>query len=672
MPAPTASLPCSPAAVIGAVGLLWLAGCAEPQPPDPGRVVLRRLNRAEYDNTVRDLFGTSLRPARRFPADDFGLGFDNQAHALSLSPLHLELYDQAADELLDELFAVGDVPAGSWSFEAEGDEVHADNGATFDAVAWILWEPGALTATLWAPRAGDYRITIEAFGAQDGSGAIPMALEVDGVALAHFDVEAEDAPEPHEALIPLEPGRHTLSARLLDEPQQPVGPDRALIVDRIGVTGPLGIPRVPPPGADRVLICTPLPQEEAQCVRRIVEAFGPRAWRRPLATSERDALLRLYGDARAAGAGWTEGVRTVLKALLLSPHFTFLVEPEPIGGRGGPLSGHALASRLSYFIWSSTPDDRLLQLAASGALLDPDVLEAEALRMLGDPRSKALVENLGGQWLSIRRLSEASPDPELFPGFDEGLRASMHDELVAFSEDVLLGSGSILDLITSSETWVDARLAEHYGVPVPEGPGLHPVQIDGRVGWLGRAGLLTATSYPNRTSAARRGKWVLDNLLCDAPPPPPAGVADLEEAEPGPNSPTLRQQLERHRSDPACASCHLTMDAIGFGLEGFDGIGQARTTDSAGRPLDLTGELPGLGRFDGAEQLAALIATDPRFPRCVAEKTLTYALGRAPTEGDEALIDALQLGLTASDHRFSALVAQIVRSRPFRFQGAER
>jgi len=636
---------------------------------DPGRVVLHRLNRAEYNNTVRDLFGTALRPADRFPSDDFGLGFDNQAHVLSLSPLHIEQYDQAADELLDELFAVGFIPTATQTIEAEGPDVTADNGAVWDLTGWVLWTEGALSGDVWLDQSGDYTLQVDAYGLQGGDEPVQMAVIVDGVEVDVHDVEAE-ASEAFSARLSLDAGMHTVSMAFLNDYKDPaLGIDRNLVVDRFALTGPLEVPRTPPAGRGLVLTCDPAVVGEGVCVAQITRDFGLRAWRRPLSEAEVATKLQHYTTARGLGGDWNEGVRAVLRSLLLSPHFIYRGTPNPLVGVGRTLNGHELASRLSYFIWSSTPDDRLLQLAATDALTDPAVLDAEARRMLTDPRATALIDNLAGQWLGIRKIEEAQPAASLYPEFDEGLRASMKREAELFVQGILLADRSALELMSAPETWVDQRLAAHYGIAVPDGPGMHRVEVPDRIGLMSKSGLLAALSYPTRTSPVVRGKWVLENLMCTPPPPPPPGVEGLP-AQQSDTAMSLRETMEQHRSDPVCAACHVKMDAAGFALEPFDALGRARTLDDYGFPIDATGTWgEGGPAFDGPTELAAVLVEDPAFPTCIASKTFTYALGRPPTDTDDAFLAEIEAAFATADHRFTDLVVAIVQSRAFREQG---
>jgi hypothetical protein len=657
--------------------LWWLvfSGCAQQDSlPSPGRVVAHRLNRVEYDNTVHDLFGTTQTPAAdSFPADDFGAGFDNIADVLSLSPLHVELYDQAADKLLDELLGMGTLPVEAWSLEAEDPEVVHDGGNVWDVVMWVLWEEGGLQGQLRVPMEADYLVGVDAFGLQAGEEPPRMELLVDGAPLATFEVTAEENTERYEVRTRLSAGVHTLRVEYSNEYKEPGIADRNLIVDRIQLQGPLEIPRTPSPHLDRVLVCDPTMFGDGQvgegpCAEQIARVVGRRILRRPLSELEVSEKMRHYGLVREAGGSWEEGIRGLVKGLLLSPWFIYRIELDPYDGVR-PLNGFELAQRLSYFLWSSTPDDHLLDVAQSGALLDEAVLEAEARRMLADPRSDALIENLAGQWLGVRKVDEAAPSAELFPDWDSGLRSSMREEMARFVANVLRADRSALELFTTDETFVDARLAEHYGLPAPDGEGFSSVRVPERRGLLGRGGLLAALSLPTRTSPVLRGNWVLGNVLCAPPPPAPPGVPALEEATSEPVS--LREQLEMHRADPACASCHDQMDAIGLALESFDAIGRYRTDDELGLPIDASGELPGLGTFTGATEMQALIAQDPRLPRCMVDKTLTYALGRGLTADDGLVQQELADHFAEGGYRFEELLVQIVLSRPFRWREGE-
>ena len=434
--------------------LLLLAGGCDDflMPSDDGELavaprVVSRLNRQEYDNTVRDLFGTTMRPARSFPADDFGYGFDNIAATLSLSPLHLEQYGQAAQSLVAELYGLRTVTPEVWRIEAE--EADATGGAIATG-GRVLFGGDQVTTRVHLSQAGEYT-SAAVVGSYRGRAGM-VVLRVDGVDIGHFEVVEE---QRIEASVSLGAGPHELSVAFLDA-EGPNDVDEEMVVDVLELSGPLGLLAPPPALADDILACSPGepgpggPWTEPDCAEHIVATFGRRAWRRPLTRAELDAQLTIYGAARGVGSTFDEAVGTTLESLLLSPHFLYRIERDPIGTAGSslPVDGYVLATRLSYFLWSSTPDDRLLDLAAAGRLQDDDVLVAEIDRMLADPRSVALVDNLGGQWLGLRKVAEAAPDPERFPTVDTVLTRAMEEELHALVRGVFLEDRPLLDLVT--------------------------------------------------------------------------------------------------------------------------------------------------------------------------------------------------------------------------------
>ncbi|MBX7100386.1 MAG: DUF1592 domain-containing protein [Myxococcaceae bacterium] len=490
----------------------------------PGAVVLHRLNRAEYDNSVRDLLGDTTHPASAFPPDDFGGTFNNVAAILSLSPLLVEKYEATAASLVND----------AWS----------------------------------------------------------------------RDVAA-------------------------------------------GLSGA------------KVRTCDPV--ATAGCARTLVQGFARRAWRRPVATDEVDRLMAVAATATAQGDDASVGVRLALQAVLVSPNFLFRVERPAAGAHA--LAPHELAARLSYFIWSSTPDETLLARADDGTLAQPAVLTAQVTRLLNDPRASAMLDNFAAQWLQMDKLDTATPDPALFPGFDAALRTAMKGEMKAFVQALLHEDRSALELLDGQFIFVNDRLAQHYGLPDRPGPALTRIPAPaGRGGVLRQAGLLTLTSFATRTSPVKRGKWVLAQLLCAEPPPPPANVGQFPE--PSGTNVTVRQRLEAHRQNPACAGCHSAMDPIGLGLENFDAVGVFRTTDAT-QPIDATGLLPDGRAFNGAAELATLLKGDPRLTRCMTQKMLTYALGRELAAGDACTVSTLEQQLAARGQRLSALVELVATSVPF-------
>lgn len=499
---------------------------------DPGRVTLHRLNRAEYNNTVADLLGTTQKPADDFPIDDRGSGFDNMADVLTLSPLHLSVYHDAARTLISE--ALGN--------------------------------------------------------------AAQRAL------LLSCDLTSGDG-----------------------------------------------------------------------CVREVLRAFAYRAWRRPVAEAELDRLLAVVSVASANGDGTEQGLSLALQAVLLSPHFIFRVELDenPTSSAPHPLNQYELASRLSYFLWSSAPDATLLASAQSGALASEAALREQAARLLRDRRAKSLVDNFAGQWLHLRAIDTLEPDPALFSDVDASLLAAMKAETELLFRDIAFENTPLVQLLTGGYTYLNDRLAAHYGLPAVGSTELRRVDLAGnttRGGFLSHAGFLTLTSHPDRTSPVVRGKWILDELLCAIVPPPPpdvnlAGVSMAKE-----QGLTQRQALEIHRADPQCVSCHQLMDPIGLGLENYDAVGAYRSMD-AGSAIDAAGQLPSGETFTGAQELALRIAAKPEFARCAAKKLYTYALGRPPVESaghlDTPILDGLAQALQQGGFSWGDLVARIVTSRPF-------
>jgi len=659
--------------------VLLLAACPaedgdEPPPPpgDAGRVVLHRLNRAEINNSIRDLLATDIEAAADLPPDDFGDGFDNQASVLSFSPLHLELWELSVDSLLQEAVAAPIISSQLWRSEAEGPDVESNTGGPY-ADGWIVWSNGYIDTFIELSADGTYRFAVRVYGQQAGDEPVLMALRLDAIDIETLDVVADEtAPVIEERTLELSAGVHSFGAGFLNDfyiPEESL--DRNLFVDWIEVEGPLDASGERPPGYDKVFSCVPKSPGDDICAEQIFINFGARAWRRPLEEQQREELMALFRASRDSGGSWEDSVLLGIKAILVSPRFLFRMEfdPEPTTTTRHPLDAFELASRLSYFLWSSMPDEALFQAAADGSLLQDDVLEAQARRMLTDWKSEGLIDNLAGQWLWIRAVGNISPDPWAYPGWREELRASMRTEMELLVTDIMLGDRSMLELLTADETRVDARLAEHYGLGIAPETWLQIAMPEDRAGLLTTAGLLAALSYPTRTSPVKRGKWVTDNILCESPPPPPAGVEGLLENELGELS--LREQMERHRADPACAGCHTLMDPIGFGLERFDGIGARREVDDLGFPVDDSGSLPGDIAFSGAVELSALLAADDRVPACMTRKIFTYALGRSPAAGDYAALADMEAAFIGSDHRFADLAVAIVTSEPFRTRRGE-
>lgn len=522
----------------------------------PGRVTLRRLNRAEYNNTIRDLMGVDFSPAADFPLDEVGYGFDNIGDVLSISPILMEKYLAAAEQIVSQA---------------------------------VLSElPGC-----------------------------PPLLS-----------ESPVRPSP-KTLAPDQHSKKTAGAK----------------------------------------------EADLKSARRFLVAFVPRAYRRPASPEEIERFLALAANALGQTASLEESVGIAMQAALASPSFLYRWELDPeVEDRNSQnseavrsLNPYEFASRLSYFLWSSMPDDDLFELAAAGTLLEPAVVETQVRRMLADPKANALATNFAGQWLQFRQIETIAPDPELFPAFDEELRQAMRRESELFFESVMREDRSILEFLDADFTFVNRRLANHYQIAGEFGAEFQRVRLDNqsaRGGILTQAGTLALTANPTRTSPVIRGKWVLEQILGTPPPPPPPEVEELEESQEAAAAASLRERLEIHRSQAECAVCHAKMDPIGFAFENFDAIGAWREFDGA-FPIDASGELPDGRRFNGPKELIAILKTEETFPRTVVEKMLTFALGRGLEYYDKCATDEILAELKKADFRFSALVVAIVMSGPF-------
>jgi hypothetical protein len=644
------------------------AGGTDADSDDPGRVTLHRLNRAEYNNTVAQLLGTALRPADDFPADDHSYGFDNIADALTLSPTQLELYERAADQLVAEVL---DAPLGAlYRQQVEAETLGGGTaGNTFN-----LSSAGDLVATFTVPRDGDYTLSVRMWGQQAGPEPVKVELRSGVTLVRALDVTATDAnPLLHEELLTLAAGTQNFTVSFVNDFYvAETGEDRNLLIDYFVLEGPEGQAGQTNPIRDRVYTCD-LAVDEAGCLRQMLRGFADRAYRRPASEAELDRLVALTEVARDEGDTLDAGIGLALKAVLLSPHFLFRVE---LDAAPQDLTPHALdpfelASRLSYFLWSSMPDDLLLAAARDGSLSDPAVLRTQAERLLDDPRARALEDNFAGQWLFTRALRDVQPDYDAYPAFDEALRDAMAEETRLFFRELLVTGAPISDLMRADFSFVNARLAAHYGLPAPADSGFERVAGgEQRGGILTHGSVLTVTSNPARTSVVKRGKWVLGQLLCDEPPPPPPNVDTLPEADELMEATTLRERLEFHRENPVCASCHRILDPIGFGLERFDGIGAWRDLDN-GLPVDASGLLPDGTTFNGPLELAQILADDARLSSCVAEKLFVYGLGRGVAKSDLPYLDAVVEAAGGNAGSMRDVLLGIVTSDPFRMRRGE-
>jgi hypothetical protein len=624
---------------------------------------MHRLNRTEYRNTVRDLLGTGLDPAADFPADDISLGFDNIAQVLTISPLQFELWEGAAEELAKEALAVG-ADAGTQHHEAETLTGTVGSATTN---AWNLFSNGEVGTQVSLPSDGDYIVSARVWGQQAGPEVVKAALLVDQQVVGNFDVAAdENAPEVISVTVPLTAGTKMVSVAFLNDYYQ-APDDRNMYVDWIEVQGPLGA-GAQNPTREAIVFCDPV---DPGCRHDIFAKFAQRAWRRPVTEDEIARLEGLVQVSIGQGDTLEKGLELAITGILLAPYFVLRPEldDDPTSEVPHALNDFELASRLSYFLWSSMPDQQLFDAAASGALKDEARLRAEIDRMLADPKSSALVDNFAGQWLLVRALDNHVPDYATYPTYDDTLRDSLRKEMQLYFTEFLRGNVPLNKILSGEFTFVNDRLAEHYGLPAPGSAELQRVSLENspeRFGLLTMGSLLTVTSYPNRTSPVKRGVWILEKLLCDGPPPPPPGVEGLtpEEIPTG----SLRERLEAHRSDPKCAACHSIMDPLGFGLEHYDGIGAFRTEDTGGFPIDSAGTYFDEGAFDGAQQMAEFIQQDPRFASCLVEKLFTYALGRDVESEDRGHLAMVSQKLAESGYMLPELIKLLAVSEPFRMR----
>ena len=637
--------------------------------PDPGRVVARRLNRNEYTNTIRDLLGVTFRADKDFPTDDSSYGFDNIGEALTVSPVLIEKYLAAAEKISSAAIGADPLPKPLLWEGRRSDR----------AIRRVKLNTAETTHRLDVGAEYDLRIVFTG----DPPKTTPPAtfgLWVDGNLLASKPLSPPVAgrEQTEQVRVYVEAGDHVFRAGLVGDnaPVPPPGggpPDpkapKPLVPDSISINGPYPA-KVERASRKKVLICDP--NSGTACVDRILTQLATRAFRRPVTKAEVAQLMKFYQLARQQGQNADQGVQLALQAVLVSPEFLFRVEREPANGSIKRISDLDLASRLSYFLWSSMPDEHLLSLAESNKLHNPETLDAEVTRMLADSKSSALAENFAGQWLEMRNLDVIHPDPQKFPTWSPDLRDAFKTETRMFFEYVLRENRPVSDFIDAHYTFANQLLAKHYGIPDVKGDEFRRVELKGdqRGGILSQGSVLTVSSYPTRTSVVLRGKYVLENILGTPPPPPPPDVPALDEAAVG-TSASLRKQMEAHRASAVCASCHSKMDVLGFGLENYDAIGAWRTQDGK-FPVDATGTLPNGKSFaTPAEFRHLLLANLPEFEHCLSQKMLTYALGRGLGPSDRITVSEIDRKVIQSEYRFQALIREVVRSMPFQMQHGE-
>jgi mono/diheme cytochrome c family protein len=642
---------------------------------NPGRVTLRRLNRAEYRNTIRDLVGIDFKAADDFPADDVGYGFDNIGDVLSLPPLLMEKYLAAAEQIIGQAIVPGAasrVPTKRFSARDLATNLPE---APVQGNLRVLPKPGELTAEHPFPQAGDYVVRIRAAAQRRSRESLRMALQLDGQTVRTFDVRNRpDNPQVLEGTVKVAAGKRRLGVAFLDEPADVSrNGERKLLVEWVEFQGPIDqAPPGVPESHRRVMICQPTSRRmREECASRILENFARRAYRRPVTTDEVNKLVGFVQLAESQGESWDRGIMLGLQAVLVSPHFLFRVELDPRGGGAYALNDFELASRLSYFLWSSMPDEELSRHAREGTLRKN--LASQVLRMLKDTKSRALIENFAGQWLQLRNLKTVTPDPGRFPGFNEPLRADMQRETELFFEAVVREDRSILDFLDADFTFLNERLARHYGILNVTGNDFRRVLLPPgpRGGLLTQASILTLTSNPTRTSPVKRGKWILETVLGTPPPPPPPDAGELPDDQNKALTGTLRQRMEQHRTNPTCASCHQRMDPLGFGFENFDAVGAWRDRDG-GQPIDPSGTLPSGQSFQGPKDLKGILQGQKElFARCLAEKLLTYATGRGMEFTDRPVVEKVTATAAANGFKFSSLIHEIVKSDPFQMRSAK-
>ncbi len=703
--------------------------------PDPGRVTVRRLNRVEYNNTIRDLVGVDFNPAEDFPSDDIGHGFDNIGDVLSLSPVLMERYLAAAETIVNR--AIVPTPPkpsergmGARYLEPAGRGVSEkkwrpiSTRAKTDAIL-----SGPLHTRYMIPDDGEYNFRLNCYAEVTGDIPVQVAIlvcgknvtggasneeadKLSGVAVAGLrpfvvlktvDVTARSADKPQHIHVKIPPtkGIERVAVAIVkppvpaappersaNEPADALIPDRTaaeitLYVDYFGLEGPLDSR----PASHRTLLACSPEQSKPDQTREVLTRFVTRAYRRPATKDEIERLVVMTTLAQDDGLAWDAAIQRAFMAVLVSPKYLFRLELDdrPDSAESHSLDEFQLASRLSYFLWSTMPDQELFQLASRGELTKN--LDAQVRRMLADPRSRSLTDNFAMQWLQLKRLKTIAPDPKLFPTFNEQLRNAMTRETELFFETIVREDRSVLDLLDADYTFLNETLARHYGIADTMGnwtgqkaerPGGQPISRREfvrvslphklRGGLLTQASILTVTSNPTRTSPVKRGRWVLEQILGAPPPPPPPNVPELPEGEKAQLTGSLRQRMEQHRANPACANCHAKMDPLGFAFENYDAIGAFRTKDGE-FPIETAGVLPDGKSFQGpAELKSILMEKRSQFTRCLTEKLLTYALGRGLEYYDRRPVMQIQDALSKNDYKFSVLVSEIVKSDPFRLR----
>jgi mono/diheme cytochrome c family protein len=671
--------------------------------PNPGRATLRRLNRTEYGNAVRDLLGLDIDVSKDLPADDTGYGFDNIADVLTVSPTLMDRYMSVADRIShlatgqasrtpvsndyklnkDQFENAFGIP--SYNERASSDlPVDSRGGGSFkfyapyDATYTIQLYLNAGTSTeteIDANNRYEVKVPLKA-GLRTIGASFPKRMALDQVLIPRSIKGPRTGLPPTVEQIPLDVQVDGLQVKELFVPTVANGPNVAQAfyqrdVMQISVVGPYDV-KGPGDTASRrkIFICRPSAAlAEAACARKIVSTLARHAYRRPVTEMDIAPLIKIYNESRS-GADFDHGIEAALEEVLVSPNFLFMRESDPKNSAPGSvhrISDIELATRLSFFLWSSIPDDQLLSVAERNQLHTSPVLKQQVARMLADPKSWALTQNFAGQWLYLRRLEYQKPDRDEFPDFDQRLRAAMLTETQMFFNGIVRENRSVLDFLNANYTYVNQRLAEHYGIAGVYGTSFRKVQLDPalhRGGLLGQGSILTVTSYNDRTSVVLRGKWILENLLAAPPPPPPPNVPALDAAKNGKQL-TVREQMELHRSNPVCASCHTKMDPLGFSLENYNAVGAWRA-GYAGQKVDASAVLPDGTQFDGPQGLQGiLLARKDQFVQAFTGQLLTYGLGRGLEAYDMPAVRKISYAAAGNGYRMNTIIMGIVQSVPF-------
>ena len=664
--------------------------------PAPG---LHRLNRTEYTNAIRDMLALEVDATKFLPADDSTRGFDNIAGALTLSPALMEAYLSAAGKI--SRLAIGDVSAPTQAVF----EVPADTAQNYHIEGLPFGTRGGILIKYQFPTDGEYTFKVKGVtgyfqAVLGGVKGEQLEVTIDGERVKLFDWDKEIANTTGNGRatprIPVKAGLHTVGVTFvatndvpgseLDRPFQRTMNTPGTIpgflfyphVGQVWIEGPYNAKGARDTATrQKIFVCRPATtKDEATCARTIVAALVKHAFRRPATPSDIGSLTEFYQAARSEGGSFDDGIEAALQRVLADPEFVYRAEPEPAGlgaGKSYRINDLALASRLSFFLWSSIPDDELIDLAAQGKLKDPAVLEKQVRRMLADPKSEALITNFTGQWLGVRSLKTSEPVVNLFPDFDDNLRAAFQRETELFFGSIVREDRNVLDLLTANYTFVNERLAKHYGIPNIYGPQFRrvtlPQELDMRRGLLGKGALMTLTSAAARTSPVARGKWYLQTFLGVSPPDPPPNVPAIKESPVDSTGnakvPTMRQMMEAHRTNPICASCHKIFEPMGIALENFDAVGAWRTMDGD-NPIDASGVLVDGTKVDGVASLRdSLVARSDQFVRVVTEKLMTYALGRGIEYQDMPMLRSIVRDSAANKYKFTSIVMGIVKSTPF-------